>query len=182
MSTYNRSAMIFDCEDSDGDAMSVYTLASARYAPAVLAVVVNAETDGEQIAHLTPEDVTALREALKPHDPAEKDAEPMAPPLKVGDRVVVTAPVRATRAVILAAMDSEGEYLVRFEDGRYPGMQGYLTAEEVAPAEPEPAPALPLDPARIAAVTVAFQILGEDGASVDTDSLLAIADFLVDAR
>ncbi|MFI7069570.1 hypothetical protein [Micromonospora sediminicola] len=223
MSTYNRSAMIFDHEDGDGDTLTVYTLSERRYAPAVLAVTVNAEDeDREQIAHLTPEAVTRLREALKEHDPAEKDKPQPAPAIEVGreyrllpgamysngTRASIAA-TGATRVTYRADGCGDGNVWVTPLDGDARGDMGRLVDPAyLAPLEaPKPTP-LPyavlrnwsypvpsagrvfevstagpkLDPLRVAAVKEAFAILGgeKEDVFVDTDSLLAIADFLVE--
>ncbi|MFG3715780.1 hypothetical protein [Micromonospora sp. NPDC047730] len=218
MSTYNRSAMIFDHKDADGDTLSVYTLAARRYAPATLAVAVNAEDDDrEQIAHLTPDAVTRLRAALKPHDPAEKGAEAPAQVFEIGRAYRLLPGARysngepasiaragATRVTYDGPGDGDGNVWVRPVGG---GMARLVAPRYLAPLDPPaPAPAttegasyadlsgedmdalglrlvteesFPLDAQRVAAVKEAFAILGDDGATVDTDSLLAIADFLI---
>lgn len=77
-------AAILDYVDPDGDTMTVYT----RTNPAEpLVLMVNADNTAESV-NLTPDAVTRLRAALKPYDPAEKDAAPAE--LKPGDRARVT--------------------------------------------------------------------------------------------
>ncbi|TDC29977.1 hypothetical protein [Micromonospora sp. KC213] len=223
-------AAILDYVDPVGDTLTVYTRSSES---APLGLTINAEVDDEVTVHLTPDGVTRLREALKPFDPAEKDAEPPAPAIEVGreyrllpgahcasNREAEPCFRDVTRVRVELADAGDGDVRVTVLDGgTHAGSEGwYVQRCFLAPLD-EPAPlatdgavdalrarlgtttgaplvevtpadlgrlwALPapdLDPRRVAAVREAWSILGgdEDGTCVDTDSLLAIADFLVE--
>ncbi|MFD6638307.1 hypothetical protein ACFWDN_21100 [Micromonospora chalcea] len=182
-------AAILDYVDPEGDALTVYTRTNPAE-PLALTLTCGAG-NGELTVTLMPEAVTRLREALKPHDPAEKDAEAPAPAIVVGReyRLLPGAFCRlhgggtvptfegfrgVTRVRVVHGPDSIGDFWVTPLDGE--AREDHATAPQfLAPlteAAPDPAPQL--DPVREAALKLAREL----APTAVPGDLLVLAAFL----
>ncbi|WP_229398205.1 hypothetical protein [Micromonospora okii] len=150
-----RPSVVADIEDATGDSLTVYTRSTGG---APLSVTINAETDREQTMTLTPANVTTLRAALKPHDPAERDAPAPLTTVEAGRvyRLLPSATLAGgtpsvmvrhgvTRVeVVNARPDSDGDVWVKRLNGRYVGTRNCVHPSGLAPLDDAPAtPATP---------------------------------------